>query len=140
MPSIEGIKRKAQSAAYAATEKAQEAALAAGEKAGALKEYAGEKAEAIKAAAGEKAGALKDFAGERAGAIRDTAVHNVTVVSERRELDRNYRAIGEWYVATYGDDAPEAVADIVNAIRASRAKLAELRARGDGDGQEDEEA
>ena len=110
MAKFEEIKRAAQSAAYTATEKAQEAA----------------------AAAGEKAGALKDYAGEKAGAIKDAAQANVALVSEKRSLEKNYQALGEWYAAHCGDDAPEAVADIVKAIRASQEKIAELKAlRGD---------
>ena len=100
MPTIEGIKRKAQSAVYTATEKAQGAAAAASEKAGALKELAGEK---------------------------------TALVSEKRSLAKSYQALGEWYAAQCGDDAPEAVADIVRAIRQSQGKIAELRACGEAE-------
>ena len=109
MPTIEEIKRKAQSAVYDATEIAQGAAAAAGEKVGALRELAG-----------EKAGAIKEYAGEK-----------TALVSEKRSLAKSYQALGEWYAAQCGDDAPEAVADIVNAIRQSQAKIAELRERGE---------
>ena len=110
MPNLEDIKRRAQNAAYAATEKAQEAA----------------------AAAGEKAGALKDYAGEKAGAIKGAAQANVSLAAEKRNLEKGYQALGEWYAAQCGDDAPEAVADIVKAIRASQEKIAEIKAiRGD---------
>lgn len=117
MPNMDDIKRKAQSAVYAATEKAQDAVAAAGGKAGELKDYAG-----------EKAGALKDYAGEKAGAIKDAARTNVSLVNEKRNLEKNYQALGEWYAAYCGDDAPEAVADIVGAIRASQERIAELKA------------
>ena len=103
MPSFEDLKRKAQSAAYTATELAQGAAAAAGEK-------------------GEKAGALRDYAEEK-----------TALMSAKRDLAKSYQALGEWYAAQCGDDAPEAVADIVKAIRASRAKIAELRERGADD-------
>ena len=106
MPNLEDIRRKAQSAAYTATEKAQEAA----------------------AAAGEKAGALKDYAGEKADAIKGAAQANVSLVTEKRNLEKNCQALGEWYAANCGDDAPEAVADIVRSIRASQEKIAELKA------------
>lgn len=43
-------------------------------------------------------------------------------------MDKNYRAIGEWYVSTLEGDAPEAVADIVAAIKASQKKLAAYEA------------
>ena len=111
MPSIEDIKRKAQSAVYTATEKAQGAAAAAGGKAEALKEYAE-----------EKAGALKEYAGEK-----------TALVSAKRDLAKSYQALGEWYAAQCGDNAPEAVADVVKAIRAAQAKIAELRERGESE-------
>ena len=128
MPNLEELKRMAQSAAYAATELAQEAVAAAGEKAGVLKEYAGEKASTLKEYAGEKAGALKDYAEEKAA-----------LLTEKRSLAKNCQALGEWYVAQHGDDAPEAVADIVAAIRASQAKIAALRASGAEDVEPDGE-
>ncbi len=161
MPNMEEIKRKAQSAVYTAAEKAQDAATAAGEKAGELKDYAGEKAgalkelagekagafigyagekaEALKEFAGEKAGAFIDYAGEKAGALKGYAGEKAALITEKRNLARNYQALGEWYVAQCGDDAPEAVADVVKAIHASQAKLAELRERGAEDAQPDED-
>ena len=109
MPNLEDAKRAAQNAVYTAAEAAQGAA----------------------AAAGEKAGALKDLAAEKAGAIRDSAAANVSLMSEKRSLEKNYQALGEWYAAQCGDDAPDAVSDVVRAIRASQARIAELRARGE---------
>ena len=52
----------------------------------------------------------------------------MAILSEQRELEKNYRAIGEWYVSTLGGDAPEAVADIVAAIKSSQEKLAAYEA------------
>ena len=117
MPNLEELKRMAQSAAYAATELAQEAAAAAGEKASSLKEYAGEKASTLRGYAEEKAALL----------------------AEKRSLAKNCQALGEWYVAQHGDNAPEAVADIVRAIRASQEKIAALRASGAPDAEPDGE-
>ena len=108
MPNLEDAKRAAQSAVYMAAEAAQDAA----------------------AAAGEKAGALKDYAAEKAGALKESAVTGVSLMSEKRSLEKNYQALGEWYAAQCGDDAPAAVSDIVRAIRASQSRIAELRGRG----------
>lgn len=102
----------------------------AGEKATALKESAGEKTEKLMDYAGEKASALKDYALGKAGALRDYAVSSVALMSEKRTLEKNYQALGEWYAAQCVDGAPDAVADIVRAIHASQAKIAELRERG----------
>ena len=120
MPNLEDAKRVAQNAVYTAAEAAQGAAAAAGEKAGALKDYAA-----------EKASVLMDYAGEKAGALKESAVASVSLKSEKRSLEKNYQALGEWYAAQCGDDAPEAVSDVVRAIRASQSKIAELRARGE---------
>ena len=131
MPSMEEMKRKAQSAAYTATEKAQEAAAVAGEKAEEFMGYAGVKAESFRGYAGEKAGALLDYAGAKASALVDSAKTGVALLTEKRNLEKSYQALGEWYAANCGDDAPEAVADVIAAIRASEAKIAELKARGE---------
>ena len=119
MPNLEDARRAAQNAVYTAAEAAQDAAAAAGEKAGAFKDYAA-----------EKAGALMDYAGEKAGALKDSAVAGVSLMSEKRKLEKNYQALGEWYAAQCGDSAPDAVSDVVRAIRASQSRIAELRARG----------
>ena len=119
MPNLEDARRAAQSAVYMAAEAAQDAAAAAGEKAEALKGYAV-----------EKAGALMDYAGGKAGALKESAAAGVSLMSERRSLEKNYQALGEWYAAQCGDDAPAAVSDIVRAIRASQSRIAELRGRG----------
>lgn len=72
-------------------------------------------------------------AGEKASALADAAKINAAIAAEKRKLDKNYRALGEWYVASVGDEAPEAAADIVRAVRASMERIAALEAsRKDG--------
>ena len=46
-------------------------------------------------------------------------------------MDKNYRAIGQWFVCEHGDDVPEAVADLVSAVKASQEKIAQLQASRD---------
>ena len=76
----------------------------------------------------EKAQQVAAVAGEKANAVADKAKTEYEMASERRSMDKNYRAIGEWYVSTLEGDAPEAVADIVAAIKASQEKLAAYEA------------
>ena len=57
-----------------------------------------------------------------------TAKINMAIMMEQRELDKNYKAIGEWFVAEYAQEIPEAVKDVVEAVNASKAKIAELEA------------
>ena len=76
----------------------------------------------------EKAQQVAAVAGEKANAVADKAKTEYEMASERRSMDKNYRAIGEWYVSALEGDAPEAVADIVAAIKNSQDKLAAYEA------------
>ncbi len=73
----------------------------------------------------------KEFAGvasEKAKEAADSAKITAAILSEQRELDKSYKAIGEWYVSQLEDGAPEAVADLVAAAKASQEKIAQLQA------------
>ena len=76
----------------------------------------------------DKAKDLAEVAADKAKDLSDTAKINVAIMNEQRELEKNYRAIGEWFVAEYGEDIPDAVKDVVEAVNASKAKIAELEA------------
>jgi hypothetical protein len=52
----------------------------------------------------------------------------VAIAGEQRAMDKNYRAIGEWYVNEYEGEIPDGVRDLVEAVVASKAKIAELEA------------
>ena len=67
-------------------------------------------------------------AGEKAKDAAELAKINVAIAGEQREIDKNFRAIGEWFVAEYAQEIPEAVKDVVEAVNASKAKIAELEA------------
>lgn len=79
-------------------------------------------------AAAEKGKEVAAIASEKAQDAADTVKTNVAIAGEQRAIEKNYRAIGEWYVSTLEGDAPEAVADIVAAIKASQEKLAAYEA------------
>ena len=73
----------------------------------------------------------KDFAALAADKTKDAADQvkvNVAIAGEQREIDKNYRAIGEWYVNEYEGEIPDGVRDLVEAVAASKAKIAELEA------------
>ena len=82
------------------------------------------KAKDLAAAAGEFAVA----AGEKAKDATEVAKINVAIASEQRDIDKNYRNIGEWFVNEYAGEIPEAGKDRVEAVAASKAKIAELEA------------
>ena len=106
MVNFEQIKRKAQNAAYVATEKAQEAAVTAG----------------------EKAGVFLGIAGEKVGALKELAEKKAALLAEKNSLAKNYQALGEWYAAQCGEDVPEEIEELMGLIRASEEKIAALTA------------
>ena len=79
----------------------------------------------------KKAKVVANVATEKAKEAADSAKISADIIKERRELDKNYRAIGQWFVCEYGDNVPDAVADLVCAVQASRARIEELQAMRD---------
>lgn len=80
----------------------------------------------------KKAKVVASAASEKAKEAADTAKISAAIVAEKRELDKNYRAIGQWYVCEYADgETPAAVADLVAAVKASQEKIAQLQASRD---------
>ena len=79
----------------------------------------------------EKAKAAAATAGEKAKVAAESARISGAILTEKRELDKSYRAIGQWYVSEAGDEIPEAIADVVAAAKASLEKIAELQASRD---------
>ena len=86
------------------------------------------KAQQVAGAAAEKAKDLAGTATEMAKAAIDTAKMNMEILSEQREVEKNYRAIGEWFVSEFQGEVPDAVKDVVAAVNASKEKIAHLEA------------
>ena len=53
---------------------------------------------------------------------------NVAIAGEQKDIDKNCLAIGQWFVSDYKGEIPEGVQDLVEAVNASKAKIAELEA------------
>lgn len=73
----------------------------------------------------------KDMANLAADKTKDAAglvKINVAIAGEQKEIEKNYRTIGEWFVNEYEGEIPDAVRDMVEAVNASKAKIAELEA------------
>ena len=71
----------------------------------------------------------KDVANKVADRAKDAAELvklNVAIAGEQKEIDKNFRAIGEWFVSEYEGEIPDAVRDLVEAVNASKAKIADL--------------
>ena len=86
------------------------------------------KAQQVAGAAAEKAKDLAGSATEMAKAAIVTAKMNMEILSEQREIEKNYRAIGEWFVSEFQGEVPDAVKDVVAAVNASKEKIAQLEA------------
>ena len=86
------------------------------------------KAQLVAGAAAEKAKDLAETATEKAKASTDAAKVNMEILSEQREIEKNYRAIGEWFVSEFQGEVPDAVKDVVAAVNASKEKIAHLEA------------
>ena len=74
-------------------------------------------------AAAEKGKEVAAIASEKAQDAADTVKTNVAIAGEQRAIEKNYRAIGEWYVSELKGEAPEAVADIVAALQGEDAPV-----------------
>ena len=77
---------------------------------------------------GKKAQAVATVAADKAKDAAELARINMSIASEQREIDKNFRAIGEWYVSEFSGEIPPAVKDLVDAVSAAKAKIAELEA------------
>ena len=76
----------------------------------------------------EKAKDAAEVVSEKAKDVGEAAKINMEILSEQREMEKNYRAIGEWFVSEYEGEIPDAVKDVVAAVNASKARIAELEA------------
>ena len=78
----------------------------------------------------QKAKAAVSTAAERAKVVADSAKISAAIIAEKRELDKSYRALGQWYACEHAEgEVPEAVADVMAAVRASQEKIADLQAK-----------
>ena len=68
----------------------------------------------------------KDVATVAADKTKDAAEQvklSVAIAGEQKEIDKNYRTIGEWFVNEYEGEIPDAVRELVDAVTASKAKI-----------------
>ena len=87
----------------------------------------GKKAQEYAGVAVDKARDLAEVAADKAKNATDTAKLNMAILTEQRELEKNYRAIGEWFISEYTGEIPDAVKDVA-AVNASKARIAEMEA------------
>ena len=87
-----------------------------------------EKAKMYANIAAEKAKDVAEVAADKAKDVKETAQLTMAIKTEQRELDKNYRAIGQWFASEYEGEVPDAIKDVMAAIEASRAKIEEMEA------------
>ena len=70
-----------------------------------------------------------------AGTVADTAKVtldririDLAIAGEQKEIDKNCLVIGQWFVTDYEGEIPDSVKELVDAVNASKAKIAELEA------------
>jgi len=76
----------------------------------------------------QKAKAVAATASEKAREAADSAKISAAIIAEKREMDKNYRTIGQWFVCEHTAEVPEAIADVVAAVKASQERIAQLEA------------
>ena len=76
----------------------------------------------------KKAKGMASVAADKAKDAAELTKINVAIAGEQREIDKTYRTIGEWFVNEYEGEIPDAVRELVEAVNASKAKIAELEA------------
>lgn len=76
----------------------------------------------------EKAKDVAAVASEKAKDTAELAKINMAIAGEQRDIEKNYRAIGEWFATQYEGEIPEAVKPMLDAVAASKVKIAELEA------------
>ncbi len=87
------------------------------------------KAQAVAEVVAEKAKDAAEIVSEKAKDVTDSAKISVEIMTEQREMEKNYKAIGEWFVSEYEGEIPDAVKDVVAAVNASKTRIAELEAK-----------
>ena len=94
----------------------------------------------IAAVAADKAKDVAFLAADKAKDVAKLTKISVAIAGEQREIDKNYRTIGEWFVSEYEGEIPDGVRDLVEAVNAAKARIAELEASKPAKTEEPEEA
>ena len=84
------------------------------------------KAKDVAAVAADKAKDVAAVAADKARETTEKTKISVAIAGEQREIEKNYRMIGEWFINEYAGELPEAVQELADAVAASKARIAEL--------------
>lgn len=84
------------------------------------------KAKDVAAVAADKAKDVAAVAADKARETTEKTKISVAIAGEQREIEKNYRMIGEWFINEYEGELPEGVQELAAAVAASKARIAEL--------------
>ena len=70
---------------------------------------------------------------EKSKDLAENAKINLAISAEEREIEKSYKQLGEWYFNNYGDNCDASQAETTAKIKASLAKIEELRAQLDSE-------
>jgi len=84
-------------------------------------EELGRKAKDVAAVAVDKAKDVAAVAADKARETTEKTKISVAIAGEQREIEKNCRLIGEWFINEY-----EGVQELADAVAASKARIAEL--------------
>ncbi|MBE6963927.1 MAG: zinc ribbon domain-containing protein [Ruminococcaceae bacterium] len=76
----------------------------------------------------QKAKGVAAVAADKAKGAAEVTKLSVAISGEQREIEKNYRAIGEWFANEFEGEIPEGVKDLMQAVADSKAKIAEMEA------------
>lgn len=92
-------------------------------------EELGRKAKDVAAVAADKAKDMAAVAADKARETTEKTKISVAIAGEQREIEKNCRLIGEWFINEYEGELPEGVQELADAVAASKARIAELESR-----------
>lgn len=85
-----------------------------------------EELKGVAAVAADKAKDVAYVAADKAKDAAELTKINMAIASEEREMDKNYRAIGEWIVNEYVGEIPEEIQQLVEEIKVAKGRIADL--------------
>ena len=84
------------------------------------------KAKDVAAVAADKAKDVATVAADKGREVTEKTKLSVAIAGEQREIEKNCRLIGEWFINEYEGELPEGVRELAEAIDAAKARIAEL--------------
>lgn len=89
-------------------------------------EELGRKAKDVAAVAADKAKDVATVAADKGREVTEKTKLSVAIAGEQRDIEKNCRLIGEWFINEYEGELPEGVRELAEAISAAKARIAEL--------------